>query len=147
MSTLFEFQDSQVSRAVESTVVTGYLAGATVDLYQAEIAINQTTPLSEFTSNLANYTGYAQGAITWGPATVADDGTVEILGTVPEFRPTGTAVTNTIWGLFIRDAGGTALYFAGQFDGAPLPMGSTLDSILLTLRFRPATQSVVVVIS
>lgn len=144
---LFEFPQSQEDRASADVAdTTGPYDGLSVDLFQVNIDINKNTPIAAFTDAVADYSGYAAGAITWETVSIADDGIVEVLGTVPVFKPTGTTVSNTIYGLYILNVGGTAVYFAGLFD-EPIGMGELTDRILLTIRYRPATNTVVVVVS
>jgi hypothetical protein len=38
-------------------------------------------------------------------------------------------------------------HLAGVIKGGPLPMGNTLDQMIVTLRFRPATNSLVAIIA
>lgn len=142
---LLEFQASQLARATDD--VAGTLLGLKADLYQEPVDITPATPLATFTAVIANYTGYAQGAVTWEVPSVADDGTVEVIGNFAVWRPTDAVTPNNIWGIFFRAAIGGALLFAGQFDGAPLPMANALQQIAITLRYRPATNSVVVTVS
>lgn len=142
---LTEFQASQLARAADD--IAGYLDGLKVDLYQTAIAFGPTTPLATFTAAVCTYTGYAQGVVTWSTPTLADDGTVEVLGTLPVWRPTDGVTPNVAWGIYAHSGVGSVLYFAGQFDGAPLPMQSALQQITVTLRYRPATRTLAVVVS
>lgn len=116
-----------------TTAVTGALIGAEVELFKSDTTPTPTTPLASYT--LADYTGYAAGAVTWLAISIADDGSYEVVGTVPEFRPTGTATANNIYGWILTDGAGVLLA-AARFDNPPLPMEDTLDSIILTVRVR-----------
>lgn len=142
---LVEFQASQLARAAAD--VADYLADLKIHLTKAEIAITNATTLAELNAVEANYTGYALQTVVWLDPSVADDGTVEVLSEAMEFRPTGTTVTNVIWACYALAAVGGALLFAGSLDGAPITMGSALNSLVLVIRYRPATRSVSVVIS
>lgn len=142
---LFETQASQIARAGDD--IGGYLDGAQVHLTKSEIAISPTTPLADLTTAEADYNTYTAQDITWDTATVADDGTVEVIGTVPGFRPTDALAPNNIWALFITNGDGDELYFLGSFDAPPLPMNTVLDQITVTVRYRPATDTIVVVVS
>lgn len=133
--------------AVASVATVGCLDGCTVDLVKDDITLNRTTTKAAADAAVATYSGYAQGDITWSAPTISDDGEIEFLGTTDEFRPTGSGTTNSIYGLYVKNAGNTKLLFAGAFDDAPLPMASTLDSIVVTLRFRPRSNSIVAMIS
>lgn len=142
---LLEFQASILARAAAD--IADYLAAMHLDLYQTPIVITPQTPVATFTAALATYTGYAQGVVTWLAPSVSDDGTVEVAGTIPEFRPTDGVTPNVIYGVFCRAAVGGALLFAAAFDNGPLPMENALNAILLTVRYRPSTRSVCVVVS
>jgi len=142
---LLEFQASQLARA--DADIADYLLALKADLYQTEIDILPETPVGDFTAAIATFTGYAQKTVTWGVPSVADDGTVEVVGTYTEWRPADGVTPNNIWGVFFRAAVGGALLFAGQFDGAPLPMNNALNAITITIRYRPASKSIVVVVS
>jgi hypothetical protein len=124
-----------------SVAALGPLNLAVVDLFQVPITLGPAVPLATYVAGIATYAGYAQGAITWGPPTLALDGHYEILGTVPAWRPSNSVTPNVIYGFYVSNAGGTKVYLAGLFDGGPLPMNSALDQITLTLRYRPADQS------
>jgi len=145
--TLTDFQAWTLERALLDTTTAGGLLDATVDLYQTPIAVTPETPLATFTAAVATFTGYAQGVVTWELPTVADDGEVEVIGTLPIWRPTDGVTPNQIYGMFIRLDVGGSLAMAGQFDTPPLPMISALDSIICTLRYRPASGTLVVTVS
>lgn len=124
------------------------LAGVLVGLFQTDITVDRDTTLAELVAGIATFDGYAQEVVTWGPATINDAGEIEFQGLVGEFRPTGSVTPNTIYGYYVQvPGGGGALLFAGRFDNPPLPMGSTLDNIIVTLRWRPQTGGVVEVIT
>lgn len=117
-----------------TTAVTGSLLGTNViELFTAPDAFDPTAVIGDYT--LATYDGYASEAITWSAATLADDGAIETVGTVGEFRPTGATTENTIKGFLHRNAGGDILG-GGTFVGEGLPMNSVLDSIIVVPRIR-----------
>lgn len=142
---LIEFQASQLARAAAD--VADYLADLKVHLTMADLAITEATLLAELTAIEATYTGYALETVVWLDPSVSDDGNIEVVSTPMEFRPTASTVGNNIYACYCLAAVGGALLFAGPLDGAPIPMASTLNAILLTIRYRPATRSVSVVIS
>lgn len=121
------------------TAVTGALIGAEVELFTDDVLPTSMSVLADFT--LATYDGYAAEAVTWLAPSVSDDGKVEIVGTVGEFRPTGATTPNDIFGFLITDGGGNLLY-GGRFPDAPLPMNTTLDQIIVTPRARPLSTGV-----
>jgi hypothetical protein len=142
---LFEYQASQLARAAAD--VAGYLLGLKVDLTKSAVLVDGTAVKADFLAAIADYAGYAQGVVTWGTPSVSDDGFVEVIGNVPEFRPSGSGTPNDVWDAFFTEAVGAALLFCGQFDGPPLPMHGTTDAIQMVVRYRPADTSLVVQIS
>lgn len=147
---LIETQASQLARALSDTnavATAGYLNAAKINTYQEEVALSPTTTNAELLALVNDYAGYLEGTITWQVPVIADDGTVEVIGTCPVWRPTDGTDPEVSWGLWISNAGTTVAYFMGQFDGAPLSMADANNSISVVIRYRPATNSMVVVIS
>lgn len=122
-----------------STVGTAPLGSASVGLVSSDsVPFNRDTTLAELTPIEGGYTGYARKPVTWNAASISDDGTVEMVGTVPEFRPTG-ASTVSMFGLFLTGLDSATLAGCGPLDGAPTPMIDGNSAIVVTIRFRPAT--------
>jgi len=142
---LFEYQASLLARAADD--IAGSLAGLKVDLTKEALPVDGTTTLAEFNAVKADFTGYAQGEVTWLDPSISDDGTVEVVGTIDEWRPTAITVGNDVFDAYFTAAVGGALMFAGQLDGIPVPMRAVTDSLVLTVRYRPADQSIAVQIS
>lgn len=130
---------------VTADAVAGILTANKVALFQNNIIPTPATPLVDYTE--ATYSGYAKEAVTWLAPTVADDGVVEVIGIVGEFRPTSSVVVNSIYGILLVDTTGAILYVAARFDNPPLPMNSTLDNIVVTLRVRIVPGGIVVTVS
>lgn len=143
--TLFEYQLSQLDRAGDD--VAGFLAGCKLCLYQNVIDIGPGNTHADFVANVANFAGYAKAALVYDTPSVADDGTVEVVTHALTFRPSDATVPNVIWGCWIEDSTAAILYFAAQFDGAPLPMQNALQQIIVTVRFRPASDTLVITVS
>lgn len=133
--------------AIGADAVAGALDLAEVALFKEDIAITRNTTYAELEAAKATFDGYAVKVVTWSAATIADDGIIEYLGSTAEFRPTGSVVTNGIFGLYVRNAGHTASFWAARFESPPLPMESTLDSIRVTLRYRPGANSLAAYLS
>jgi len=121
-----------------------FLAAAVVGLYKNDVVPSRDLLLAAYTT--ADYSGYAEEAVTWLVPSVADDGEVEMVGIVGEFRPTGAVIQNTVFGIVLKTAGGE-LVQAARFDLPPLPMGGVDDSILVTLRVRLTLAGMVVTVS
>ena len=134
-----------VANAVGSDTTHSTLQHGTVRLCTADIAYDINTTLADINSNSPTYQGYADGTATFAAPNLSADGVVESLGSVHEFRPTGSDSPNTIFGLgFILGDG--SLGFTGRFDNAPIPMVDTTSVIQLTLRYRPEQDGIVSVI-
>lgn len=141
--TLTETQDSAIARATADTITPAPLFAAKCHLYKVSIPITKDTPLATLVAAAADYTGHTEPTITWADPTLSSDGVVEVLGTMTIFQPTGTTITNGIYGLFITDTAVAVLLFAGQFDNVPISMESPLDKLQVTIRYRPQTNSIV----
>lgn len=146
------FQTNQLTQDVGTGAIAHVAAVGCLDLAKVGLSIaNQSADkdrtLAELVAAVPTYTGYALGSVTWSAATISDDGFIEFLGTVPEFRPADAVAADSIYLMFLQNTAGTKLYGVGRFDGAPLPMRSALDAIQLTLRWRPHDQSLVVFVS
>jgi hypothetical protein len=125
-----------------SSFAFGALHNMRVDLFQADITPTRVTALSDYTAGIADYNGYGHETATFGVPSRADDGTIEVLGTVPEFRPSDALAPNTIFGLWTT-LGDGSLGFAARFDNPPIPMQDALDQITVTLRYRPTNGGLV----
>lgn len=118
-----------------ATAALAALDGAKMELYQNDYTPTPATVLGDLT--VATYTGYAGKTVTWSGITVGSDSQHEVIGTVAAaFRPTGTTITNQIFGWYLTNTAGSTLFAAGRFDGAPLPMLSALNAILPIVQLR-----------
>lgn len=133
--------------AVGAVAAVGPLNGAKVRLSKRNGAYARTTTLADGATFNADYGGYADALITWGPATVGADGELEFRGSVPEFRPTDATASNQIYGMEVVNAAGDKLYFVGAFDQAPRLMRNPLDAMEIDLRYRPRGGGLVAVLS
>jgi hypothetical protein len=130
--------------AVLADAVAGALLTAKLALFQNDITPTPETPLASYT--VATFTGYLVKTITWLAPSIADDGEPEVVGTVSEWRPTDSVTPNSVYGLLLESTG-AALYQAGRFDNAPLPMASNLDAILPVIRVRMTPSGIAVIVS
>lgn len=122
----------------------GLLDGALVRLFINDVQPVVTSVVGDFTA--ATYTGHADKEITWLAPSISDDGIPEVIGTVPEFRPTDSVLPNTVFGALLLDAGHIMME-GGRFEEGPLPMESALDAILITVRLRFDMVSMMAVVS
>jgi len=133
--------------ALSAEVVAGVLMPVKLVLIKTNLALDRNTALADVVAAKADYTGAIEGVITWLAPSIADDGSIEVVGTVPEYRPTDAVTPNQIYGCALLTALDAALYAVCSFADGPLPMESALNSILATLRYKPEGGSMVVTIS
>jgi len=131
--------------AALTSVIAGDMAACIAELFQNDFEPAKDSVFADF--EVCDYTGYATKVPTWSAPSIGDDGLVETLGTMSEWRPTGTAITNLVYGIVVKKAVTFEYLFAARFDAAPLPMASAMDVILTTLRIRQTASGLVVVIS
>lgn len=129
-----------------SSTAKGFLDSMKVRLFQTDLTPDANTPLGTLNSASATFNGYAEKTVTWADPSIADNGGVESLGILSEWRPTGSDTPNNIYGLYSLTGDGS-LGLVGRFDEAPIPMGSVLDQLTVTLRFRPLDGGTTAVIS
>lgn len=116
-----------------NTALTGALVDAAVGLFSSNTVITADTILADLTP--ADYTGAGNEDVTWLAVSIAPDGSYEITGTVPEFRPTDAVSPEQEYGWYLLGVGGIFLG-AGRFDDPPLPMESASNHILITPRLQ-----------
>jgi hypothetical protein len=138
------FKLALAANGVASPAALGVLFGAKMDLCKVDAPLSPTIPLATLTAGIANFTGYAQGTVTWDAPSVAGDNTVEVVGNMPLWRPSDAVTPNVIFDWFMTAAVGGALLMMARFDGAPLPMGTALNQIQLVMRWRPSDNSIAV---
>jgi hypothetical protein len=130
-----------------SVAAVGFLDAAHAHLTMIDVPIDRTTLLTDLSNASANFDGYLPGNVDWQLPSLADDGTAEVLGTVPIFRPTGSHNANGIFDLYLTNNTDDSLWACGRFDLAPLPMATPFNTILVTIRWRGGKLSIVDVVS
>lgn len=126
------------------TTAAGMLVGAELHLYQNDFTPTPGMLIGDFDE--ADYSGYAEETVTWNAVTLNDAGQLEVVGQFGEFRPSSSLVTNAIWGCYLT-APLVGLVAAARFTNGPLPMVSTLSSILAVYRLRLSNPSQVDLVS
>lgn len=121
------------------------LLDAKLRLFKNNVVVDQNTDPATLTA--ANYTGYAEEALTWHTVSVSDDGKPEAVSDPVIFRPTDAVTPNTIYGAQLYDDSGTPVFLgAGNFD-SPVPMNSAEDELMLVVRVREGEDPEIVVVS
>jgi hypothetical protein len=135
------------NNATVHVAAVGCLDLAVCQLVKPGVALAKDTLLADVVARVADYTGYANGAIVWsGPTVNTEDGKIEYKGTVSQFRPTDGVTPNTIAGIAVIDVGGTKLYMVANISGTPIPMRDQFSAMDVTLLWRPQDNSLSVII-
>ena len=136
-----ELANNQTGHATPGT---GLLDSASIGLVNSNsVQLNRNTEMADLLPVEGGFPGYARQEVTWNGASIADDGTVEAVGVVPEFRPSGSS-TVSIWGLFMTSDVSTTLVGCGPVDNPPTPMVDGTSALVITMRWRPQTGGVTV---
>jgi predicted alpha-1,6-mannanase (GH76 family) len=109
--------------ALLTDAVGAILANAHVHLFKNDYVPTPLSVVGDFTE--ADYTGYAHQVVAsadWNSVTLSD-GSAGIVGPGLFFNPTGTAVTNVIYGYYITDSTDATVVWAERFD-APRGLSS-----------------------
>lgn len=87
----------------------------------------------------ADYTGYgSQPIAAWGPPHLDDQGQARVdSGTLMNFIPTGTTISNTIYGYWIIDAAGNLVYAERFANAVVLSSPATPLSFVPGFAVRP----------
>lgn len=133
--------------AISHAAAVGKLDLAVLVPLKAGDVLGRTTPKAAIDGRSANYAGYADGPIVWGPATRMDDNSLEFQGPVAEYRPTDGVTPNTIGGFAVYNAGKTKVYFVANVPGPGLPMNSALDNMICIVEWLPSGQSKLTIIT
>jgi len=139
--------DLIASMLASATAPGGALNGAKCHLTKEPVTVGKDTPIQAFLDAEADYAGYAAALITWLAPSIDDAGQPELVGTVPEFRPTGTDPENICYVTFLTDPTNAKLLLFGQLVEGGVGMASTSDSLLVTVRVRPNATGASVIVS
>jgi hypothetical protein len=77
----------------------------------------------------ADYQGYGSLAIAWAPPFIDGDGKAQVLGTPCVFLKLAGGVSNTVFGVYVTEIGGTNVSYALRFT-SPRPMIGAGDSTI-----------------
>lgn len=98
-------------------------------LYQNDYTPTPATVLADLTA--ATYSGYAAEAIAFAGPVIGSDGKIRLVSVGALFQPTSSTVTNTVFGWYITNTGGTVLLAAGRFE-SPVPMMGVTSGVEVT---------------
>lgn len=108
------------------------LEDCTVDLYQNDYTPGASTVVGDL--DVADFSGYAQKVVAdLLPAYISPDGGAAAQIATQQWDHSGGATANTIYGAFVRNAGGDLISVV-RFT-APVAMAALGDSIPLNLLF------------
>lgn len=137
--------------ATNTVATAGCLDGAKVHLLKdtTGLELDGTDDIADLldVSRECDFDGYTAKTITWSVGTISDTDAVEYLGTVAEFRPTGSTTPNNVKAFVVTKSDASVDYFVGEFEDEGAPMESALDSIRMTPRVRPKGGSLMEVLS
>jgi len=129
------FQSSR--QALDSWIQEVLHGGAGVDgalhLFKNNVTISPATVVGDLTE--ADYTGYAAAVVdedNWGISRVQPDGSIiRVQLVVFEFQPSGTTISNTVYGWYLTGSGGF-LVAAGNLPN-PVLLDSTASLLDIEL--------------
>lgn len=130
-------KEELAKNAKASVAATGILNGAKVGLGKIDKAIPATITLAELEADECDYGGYAQVTATWSVPTLSTEDDIQLLGTIPEFRPTDSVTPNVVHYAWITDSAGTKVLAVGKFDDPGKAMASALNAINMVAQLRP----------
>lgn len=108
-------------------------ATAKVHLFKNDIVPNPSTAIGDFTE--ADFDGYAAVTVTsWDNTHIDPVNSLPYISNLTQalFAQTGIVITNTVYGFYVEDGAGAAL-FAQRFD-APILMDAIGKQIELNMR-------------
>jgi len=144
LSPTFDFEMGVLEDALASGKT---LAGIKAGLTKTEIDFDPSLKPADVAASEADYAGYTRQLVTFNAPSISDAGAIEVVGTIPEFRPDDDTVDNQIFQLTLFSGDGTKLLAVAAFDNAPLPMGQALDAIVATVRVSVIPTGFVVSVS
>lgn len=133
MNPLISTLDALSAFLLSITTTDGDLDGAKVDVYCNAVTPTPNSVAGDFTA--PTYTGHGAKTVTWLAPSMSDAGTPEVIGTLAEFRPTDGVTPNTVYGITLKTSGGS-LRAASRISVPGIPLQSSMDSILCTIRLR-----------
>lgn len=87
----------------------------TLRLYATNVIFGKGTALTDLTE--ATFTGYtAQAAVAWNAPYIDPLNVVRMDAPSVDWQMTGATPTNTIYGWYYTNSGGTSLYMGGTFN-------------------------------
>jgi len=116
------------------------LDGALVHLYQNNYNPTPFDVIADYTE--ATYTGYASQAVAsaaWNPVVQAD-GSAGLIGPGLFFNPTGTAITNVVYGYYVTDSTGATVLWGERF-AAPVGMTGPGSGFTMVPQLNGVSQS------
>lgn len=96
-------------------------------LFASSVTINSATTLAALLAAEATFTGYVKAALsTWAAASLDGSNAAASLNTQGQFTPTSGGGSGNLYGYFLTDSGGTKLYGAETFSGAPITVAQSV---------------------
>lgn len=134
-----------LAAVIASVLNTSAPAHTTVKLAKAVMTLGANAEPTTFTE--ADFTGYASKSITgWTAPYQTTPSVAETVPTVTlQWSPTGTGVTNTIYGYWLIAGDGT--YVGGENFATPVPLTgpTTALNLVIPIQSPPCVQSAYVI--
>lgn len=112
----------------------GMLDGVKLHLFKNDIQIGPGLLVSQLVE--ADYDGYAASAvIVWGEPFLDAGGNGLMVGDTKQFHPTGSVVTNDIYGYWMMPTVATTTPIKAVRFPSPQPMTGVLSAIIVTPTF------------
>jgi len=124
-----------LGRAIDALVAGDFYDSCDVKLFSNNIGVSPNSLIADFTE--ADYTGYASQTLGATPVAMLNpEGDIAAQFPHLTFTPTGTTVTNTIYGYWVEGTGGGTgdrVLFAANFD-PPVVLSGPLTSLIVEPR-------------
>jgi len=104
-----------------TALIAAKLSSCKMRLLSGNITPTVSTTLATLLANEASFTGYAVAAMTtWSTPALDGSNNASSTSTNGQFTGTSGGGTGNLYGYFLTDAGGTEVYAAERFAGAPI---------------------------
>jgi hypothetical protein len=127
-------RDRKIAVLDAMVAVGGILNGAKLKLFSNNFTPDHLTLLTDITQ--ADFTGYAEVTLSaWGEAFRDGGSQPKIVHVSVQYTPTGSTVSNTIFGWYLTNAAGTVLLMAKRLD-TPVVLTDNSTALIVQPEYR-----------